>query len=153
MEYQQIAEPSGSLQAICADQQHAIRRLLADFQTPLLGSGGVFLDFVRSGMSGRATMASEDGGSAERRVRELEDLLTNTQRLLALSQTVNMLLHELSQPLTAIGIYAAACRHLVLLGRQQELDGVLRHINEQGERTFQIIERIRELTGAPGPVD
>lgn len=148
MEPRQATEFSGSFQIICEAQRQTIRRLIAECEAQPLNTGGAFLDFVRSGTSGQFPVASGDGAAAERRVRELEDLLTMTQSLTALGQTIAALVHEVSQPLTATSDYAAGCRHLVRLGRYDELDGVLQQIIDQGDRAFQIAHRIRELVGA-----
>lgn len=148
MEARQATDFSGSLQTICESQTQKISRLIADCEAQAVNPGGAFLDFVRSGTSGRFPAASEDGAAVERRMRELEDLLTMTQSLTALGQTIAALVHEVSQPLTATSNYAAGCRHLVRLGRYDELDGVLQQIIDQGDRAFQIAHRIRELVGA-----
>lgn len=124
MEQQQTARSSGSLQTICDDQQQAIHKLM-----------------------------SGNGSSAERRARELEDLLTNTGSLAVLGRSVAALVHEIIQPLTATTTYAAGCRHLVRLGRYDELDGVLQQIIDQGDRAAQVANRMRELVGVSDLTD
>lgn len=146
VEQREQAEASAkwaSLQALCGEQRKAIEGLLAGSR---LSGRGVFLDFVHFGMSGRAITGS-GGHAAERRIRELQEMLAKTETLADLVQAMVSLVHEVNQPLTAIGLYAAGCRNLVRRGRQDELDSVLRQIIEQGDRAWQVTQRIRELIG------
>jgi len=148
MDLRQVTEFSGPLQTICYSQQQALARLIADMEAEPLNTGGTFLDFVHSGMSGRFPMASGFGAAAERHVRELEDLLTKVQSLIALGQAMAALVHEVSQPLTAIGSDAAACCQLAQLGRRAEVDELLQRIIDQSDHAFQITQRMGELVGA-----
>lgn len=148
MELRQATEFSGSLQTISESQQQAIARLIADLETKPLSTGGAFLDFVHYGISDRFPAASGYGATAERYIREFEDLLTKTQSLMALGRVVAALATEVGQPLTAIRSDAAGCRYLVQLDRRQEVDELLQQIIDQGDHALQIVQRIRELVGA-----
>jgi C4-dicarboxylate-specific signal transduction histidine kinase len=62
-----------------------------------------------------------------------------------LGQVVSALVHDASQPLTAISAYVAACRHLVERGEHEQIEGALKQIAEQTARAWQIIQKIREV--------
>ena len=81
----------------------------------------------------------------ERRIRELQVELAHVQRLTELGQVVSALVHEVNQPLTAIGNYVNACRRLMASGRQEQLQGALQQIGDQTDRARQIVQRIREF--------
>lgn len=140
-----------SLQRVYEDQRQAIDKLLAEFQARASGPGGAFSDFVRSEMSGHGAGKKLERAAAERVIRELQNLLTKTQSVAGLGQEISALVHEGNQPLTAISNYAAGCRHLVRLGRQEELDGILQKIIGLSERAFQSGRNIRELVGESDP--
>jgi two-component system sensor kinase FixL len=81
----------------------------------------------------------------ERRIRELQSELTHVQRLTELGQVVSALVHEVNQPLTAIGNYVNACRRLLTSGKQEQVQSVLTKIGDQTDRARQIVQRIREF--------
>ena len=58
---------------------------------------------------------------------------------------VSTLVHEVNQPLTAIGNYVNACRRLLTSGKQEQLHSVLTKIGDQTDRARQIVQRIREF--------
>lgn len=151
MNLRQATDFNGTLQTICESQQQAIARLIVDFETQQSNAGPAFLDFVHSGIAGRIPMAGGHGAAAEQHVRQLEDLLTRTQSLIALGQAVAALVHQLSEPITAIGTCATDCRRLVQLSRGEEADGALQQIIAQGDQAFQIVQRIQELVGGNDP--
>jgi hypothetical protein len=70
----------------------------------------------------------------ERRIRELQSELTHVQRLTELGQVVSALVHEVNQPLTALGNYVNACRRLLTSGKQEQLQSVLTKIGDQTDR-------------------
>jgi two-component system sensor kinase FixL len=79
----------------------------------------------------------------ERRIRELQAELAHVQRLTELGQVVSTLVHEVNQPLAAIGNYVNASRRLLVAGKQEQVEGALKQIGDQTERAGQIVERIR----------
>jgi PAS domain S-box-containing protein len=81
----------------------------------------------------------------ERRVRELQTELAHVQRLTELGQAVSALVHEVNQPLTAIGNYINASLRLLASGKQEQLQGALKQIGDQTDRARQIVQRIREF--------
>jgi two-component system sensor kinase FixL len=81
----------------------------------------------------------------ERHIRELQTELAHVQRLTELGQVVSALVHEVNQPLTAIGNYVNASRRLLVAGKQEHLQGALKQISDQTERARQIVQRIREF--------
>ena len=81
----------------------------------------------------------------DRRIRELQTELAHVQRLTELGQVVSTLVHEVNQPLTAIGNYVNALRRLLVVGQQEHVEGALERIGAQTHRARQIVERIREF--------
>jgi two-component system sensor kinase FixL len=81
----------------------------------------------------------------ESRIRELQSELAHVQRLTELGQVVSTLVHEVNQPLTAIGNYVNASRRLLVAGKQEQVEGALKQIGDQTGRARQIVERIREF--------
>jgi two-component system, LuxR family, sensor kinase FixL len=81
----------------------------------------------------------------ERRIRELQAELAHVQRLTELGQVVSTLVHEVNQPLTAIGNYVNACRRLVASARQEQVYSALKQIGDQTDRARSIVERIRDF--------
>lgn len=83
--------------------------------------------------------------SHETRVRTLQAELTHAQRLTELGQFVSALAHEVNQPLAAITNYLNACRHLIAAGNFSSLIGAIGRIEEQTNRTKEIVQRIRDF--------
>ncbi len=81
----------------------------------------------------------------ERRIRELQADLVHVQRLTELGQVVSSLVHEVNQPLTAIGNYINASRRLLESGQREQVQNALKHIADQTDRARQIVQRIREF--------
>ena len=77
------------------------------------------------------------------RLREAQAELFHVQRLTELGQLVSALVHEVNQPLAAIGNYAGAGRRLVGTGQTAGASVALQKIAEQTERAHQIIQRLR----------
>jgi two-component system, LuxR family, sensor kinase FixL len=86
-----------------------------------------------------------DKGSNIQCVRVLQTELAHVQRLTELGQVVSALVHEVNQPLTAIGNYINASLRLLASGKQEQLQGALKQIGDQTDRARQIVQRIREF--------
>lgn len=84
-----------------------------------------------------------DQQEREHRLREAQQELFHVQRLTELGQLVSSLVHEVNQPLAAIGNYAAAGRRLLSAGQSSGANAALVKIVEQTERAHQIIQRLR----------
>jgi C4-dicarboxylate-specific signal transduction histidine kinase len=111
-------------------QRRVMAELLAEYQAQL---------------ADRDATAPTVEGEMERRIRSLQDGLTHLQRLTELGQVVSVLVHEVSQPLTAISNYTAACRRLATSGEPEQLESGLKQIADQTDRAWQIVRRIREF--------
>jgi two-component system sensor kinase FixL len=81
----------------------------------------------------------------QRRILELQTELAHVQRLTELGQVVSMLVHEVNQPLTAIGNYVNASRRLLNSGKQEQAQSALKQITDQTTRARQIVQRISEF--------
>jgi two-component system, LuxR family, sensor kinase FixL len=66
---------------------------------------------------------------------------------------VNVLIHEMSQPLSAIGMYSSAAARMVEMGRADaiELAQVLRQIETQVQRAGDLLSRVRTFTRPTDP--
>jgi len=78
-----------------------------------------------------------------RRLREAQAELFHMQRLTELGQLISALVHEVNQPLAAVGNYASAGRRLLGTGQTAGAAVALQKIVEQTERAHQIIQRMR----------
>jgi two-component system sensor kinase FixL len=67
------------------------------------------------------------------------------QRLTEMGQVVSALVHEVNQPLAAIGNYASASRRLLTSGKTEQVQSALSRVADQSERARQIIQRIRDF--------
>ena len=81
----------------------------------------------------------------ERQLREAQSELFHVQRLTELGQLVSALVHEVNQPLAAIGNYAGAGRRLLAAGNTGATATALQKVTEQTERAHQIIQRLRSF--------
>jgi two-component system sensor kinase FixL len=81
----------------------------------------------------------------DQRIQELQSELAHVQRLNELGQVVATLVHEINQPLTAIGSYVNACRRLVTTGDRERIQSALERIADQTDRTRDIVQRIRDF--------
>jgi two-component system, LuxR family, sensor kinase FixL len=81
----------------------------------------------------------------ERRIQELQTELAHVQRLTELGQIVSALVHEVNQPLTAIGNYVSACRRLLTAEKPEQVQKALQQVARQTDRAFQIVQRIRDF--------
>src|SRR3984885_15130771 len=66
----------------------------------------------------------------DQRIQELQAELAHIQRLNELGQVVSTLVHEVSQPLTAISNYVNACRRLVETEDQERIQSILQRITD-----------------------
>ena len=87
---------------------------------------------------------SERAAHAQR-VGELQSELAHVQRLSELGQFVSALVHEVNQPLTAIGNYLGACRRLLATGNVAGVGAALDRVADQTTRTREIVQRIRDF--------
>ena len=81
----------------------------------------------------------------EQRIRDLQTELAHVQRLTELGQVVSTLVHEVNQPLAAIGNYVNACRRLLRSGKADQVADALEKIAGQTERARQIVQSIRDF--------
>ncbi len=81
----------------------------------------------------------------EQRLREAQSELFHVQRLTELGQLVSALVHEVNQPLAAIGNYAGAGKRLLAADNNDATAVALQKITEQTERAHQIIQRLRNF--------
>lgn len=83
--------------------------------------------------------------ASEQRLRDVQSELFHVQRLTELGQLVSALVHEVNQPLAAIGNYSAAGKRLLTAGQVAAAGAALQKITEQTERAHQIIQRLRNF--------
>lgn len=81
----------------------------------------------------------------DRRLAEIQAELTHVSRLSELGQLVSALVHEVNQPLTAIGNYSQAIQRLLAAGNAERVPLALEKIVEQTDRAYQIIQRLRDF--------
>jgi C4-dicarboxylate-specific signal transduction histidine kinase len=81
----------------------------------------------------------------QRRNKELQELIADLQRQTDLRETVSALVHEATQPLTAISSYVAACRRLVKTGEHEKVECALAQIADQTNRAWEIVQKVREV--------
>lgn len=79
-------------------------------------------------------------------VRQQEEKLAASSRLISMGEMASSLAHELNQPLSAISSYLAGCRNLIAIGTTcAEIDGALAKCQDQAQRAGRIIRRIYEF--------
>lgn len=81
----------------------------------------------------------------ERRIREMEAMLSHLSRVSDLGHVVTALIHEVNQPLAAIGNYLAALQRLAAMGDQEKVATTIEKTLGQSERAREIIRRLREF--------
>jgi two-component system sensor kinase FixL len=87
----------------------------------------------------------------EARLREAQSDLAHAQRLTELGQLVSTLVHEVTQPMAAIGNYVSAARRLLAIGNPGAAEIALGKIADQNERAHQIIQRLRNFVSRRAP--
>jgi two-component system sensor histidine kinase DctS len=91
-------------------------------------------------------------------VRQREEKLAATARLVTMGEMTSTIAHELNQPLSAIASYTTGCLNLIEAGelRAGELRDALRKTAQQAQRAGRIIRRVhdfvRKSEPARGPV-
>jgi signal transduction histidine kinase len=81
----------------------------------------------------------------ERRLAEMEAMLSHLSRVADLGQVVTTLIHEVNQPLAAIGNYLAALQRLVAMGDPEKVTTTIDKTLGQSERAREIIRRLRDF--------
>ena len=86
-------------------------------------------------------------------VQQARDHLAHLDRLHIASEMSTGIAHELNQPLTAISMYAQACRNLIKKDQSdnRSLLPTLARIDKQAQRAGEIIRNIRTLVGKQNP--
>ena len=86
-------------------------------------------------------------------VQQALDHLAHLDRLHIASEMSTGIAHELNQPLTAISMYAQACRNLIKKGQSDNraLLPTLARIDKQAQRAGEIIRNIRALVDKQNP--
>jgi len=85
---------------------------------------------------------------AEHRARELELVLTHTQRLTLMGETSLALAHELNQPLSAAGNYLSALKRFLAsetTGSLDQADDTAEKARAQVQRAGEIVKRLRNF--------
>lgn len=81
----------------------------------------------------------------ERRLNEMEAVLVHLSRVSELGQNVSALIHEVSQPLTAISNYAAASIQLIKSSQTERVIPILQQLAEQAARAANIARHLRDF--------
>ncbi len=81
----------------------------------------------------------------ERRLGEMEAMLSHLSRVSDLGHVVTSLIHEVNQPLAAIGNYLAALQRLAAMGDKEKVATTIEKTLGQSERAREIIRRLREF--------
>ena len=90
---------------------------------------------------------------SQEEVQQARDHLAHLDRLHIASEMSTSIAHELNQPLTAVSMYAQACRNLLQKAPldNQALLPTLTRIDKQAQRAGEIIRNIRTLVGKQNP--
>jgi len=81
----------------------------------------------------------------ERRLSEMEAMLSHLSRVSDLGHVVTSLIHEVNQPLAAIGNYLSALQRLAAMGDKEKVATTIEKTLGQSERAREIIRRLREF--------
>jgi signal transduction histidine kinase len=81
----------------------------------------------------------------ERRLAEMEAMLSHLSRVSDLGRVVTTLIHEVNQPLAAIGNYLSALQRLVGMGDAEKVSTTIEKTLGQSERAREIIRRLRDF--------
>lgn len=94
-----------------------------------------------------------DQKRAEDMVRQQQERLQATARLVAMGEMASSLAHELNQPLAAIASYNAGCLNMLRSGKADlhDIDTALTKSTEQAQRAGRIIRRIYEFVRRAEP--
>lgn len=91
---------------------------------------------------------------ARERVRQQEEKLAATARLITMGEMASAIAHELNQPLSAIASYTTGCINLLESAEPSspdELLGALRKAAQQAQRAGRIIRRVHEFVRKSDP--
>lgn len=90
---------------------------------------------------------------AEEMVRQQQERLQATARLVAMGEMASSLAHELNQPLAAIASYNAGCANMIAAGAPDldEIRQILQKSAEQAQRAGRIIRRIYDFVRRAEP--
>ena len=80
-----------------------------------------------------------------RRLSEMEAMLSHLARVGDLGSVVTHLIHEVNQPLTAIGNYLGALQRLAAMGETEKVASTIDKTIGQSERAREIIRRLRDF--------
>jgi two-component system, LuxR family, sensor kinase FixL len=81
----------------------------------------------------------------ERRLSEMEAMLSHLSRVSDLGHVVTSLIHEVNQPLAAIGNYLSALQRLAVMGDAAKVTSTIEKTVGQSERARDIIRRLRDF--------
>jgi two-component system sensor kinase FixL len=81
----------------------------------------------------------------ERRLNEMEAVLIHLSRVSELGQNVSWLIHEVTQPLTAISNYVSATIQMVRTSKADRVEPLLERLAEQSARATEIIKHLRDF--------
>ncbi|HWE75283.1 MAG TPA: MASE4 domain-containing protein [Stellaceae bacterium] len=81
----------------------------------------------------------------ERRLSEMEAMLSHLSRVSDLGHVVTALIHEVNQPLAAIGNYLSALQRLAAMGEKEKVSTTIEKTLGQSERAREIVRRLREF--------
>jgi two-component system sensor histidine kinase DctS len=90
---------------------------------------------------------------ARERLRQQEEKLATTARLVTVGEMASTIAHELNQPLSAIASYTTGCVNLLEAGAppQAELREALRKTAQQAQRAGRIIQRVHDFVRKSAP--
>lgn len=116
--------------------------------TPLKDEHGFVTHFISTGKDVTKRKLAEE------RTRQRQAQMAHAQRVSAMGAMATSLAHELNQPLAAIVNYAQGCIHRLRGGeaRPAEFLTALEHIAAEGNRSGEIIRRVREYLRKSKPL-
>jgi two-component system sensor kinase FixL len=92
-----------------------------------------------------AQAAEVERRQRERRISEMEAVLIHLSRVSELGQNVSWLVHEVSQPLTAISNYLAAGLRFLQTANTERLNGILQESAAQAARATELVRNLRDF--------
>jgi signal transduction histidine kinase len=92
-----------------------------------------------------AQAAEVERRQRERRISEMEAVLIHLSRVSELGQNVSWLVHEVSQPLTAISNYLAAGLRFLETSNTERLNGILQESAAQAVRATEVVRNLRDF--------
>jgi two-component system sensor kinase FixL len=87
----------------------------------------------------------------EKKLAEDRERLANIGRLSLLGEMVGGIAHEVTQPLTALSVYADSAARLLSANKLERLDEVVHKLGEQAKRAGEIMEQVQELAKVESP--